>query len=60
MPAAQSGKPRLAVSAWDDCLQVRYLGPSAEEARICLAAAWAELRPEIMGVEAVVPRIWRT
>jgi len=58
--AAHSGMPRLAASAWDDCLLVRYLGQSAEEARIGLAAAWAELRPEIMGVEAVVPRIWRT
>jgi urease accessory protein len=60
LPAAHGGVPRLAASAWDDCLLVRYLGPSAEEARIGLAAAWAELRPGIMGVEAVVPRIWRT
>lgn len=59
-PAAAGGRPRLATSAWDDCLLVRYLGLSAEEARIGLAAAWAELRPEIMGHEAVVPRIWHT
>ena len=58
--AASSGGPRLAVSAWDDCLLVRYLGPSAEEARTGLAAAWAELRPQVMGLEAVMPRIWRT
>lgn len=58
--AAHSGMPRLAASAWDDCLQVRYLGSSAEEARIGFAAAWTELRPQIMGLEAVAPRIWRT
>jgi urease accessory protein len=59
-PAAGSGKPRMAASAWDDCLVVRYLGPSAEEARTRLAAAWAALRPAILGLEAVVPRIWHT
>lgn len=58
--AAHSGGPRLAASAWDDCLVVRYLGPSTEEARTGLAAAWAALRPQIVGIEAVVPRIWRT
>lgn len=58
--AADSGVPRLAASAWDDCLVVRYLGPSAEQARIALSAAWAELRPVIFGMQAVVPRIWRT
>jgi urease accessory protein len=58
--AAHGGVPRLAASAWDDCLLVRYLGPSAEQARIGLAAAWEALRPSIMGVPAVVPRIWRT
>lgn len=59
-PAAGSGRPRLAASAWDDCLVVRYLGPSAEQARFALAAAWAELRPAVLGMQAVVPRIWRT
>jgi urease accessory protein len=58
--AAHGGMPCLAASAWDDCLQVRYLGSSAEEARMGFAAAWTELRPEIMGLEAVAPRIWRT
>lgn len=58
--AAPSGRAQLAASAWDDCLVVRYLGPSAEQARIALAAAWAELRPAILGMPAVAPRIWRT
>lgn len=58
--AAPSGSPRLAASAWDDCLLVRYLGPSAEQARMALAAAWAVLRPAILGMPAVAPRIWRT
>ena len=58
--AAHGGRARCAASAWQDCLQVRYLGPSAEEARTCLVTAWSVLRPEIMGVPAVSPRIWRT
>jgi urease accessory protein len=57
---AAAGSGELAASAWDDCLVVRYLGPSAEEARIAFAAAWAELRPAVLGMQAVVPRIWRT
>jgi urease accessory protein len=58
--AAHSGSGRLAASAWDDCLVVRYLGPSAEQARNNLAAVWTELRPHVVGCEAVAPRIWRT
>jgi urease accessory protein len=58
--AAHSGGGRCAASAWDDCLVVRYLGPSAEEARNTLAAAWSALRPLVLGCEAVAPRIWRT
>jgi urease accessory protein len=58
--AARSGRGRVAASAWDDCLVVRYLGPSAEQARNTLAAVWAELRPHILGCEALAPRIWHT
>lgn len=58
--AAHSGGSRCAASAWDDCLVVRYLGPSAEEARATLAAVWSALRPLVVGFEAVAPRIWRT
>jgi urease accessory protein len=59
-PAAESGIAGPAVSAWDDCLVVRYLGASGEQARNCLMAAWTALRPAVLGCEAVVPRIWRT
>ena len=39
---------------------VRYLGPSSERARAVLLASWQVLRPALLGVPAVVPRIWNT
>jgi urease accessory protein len=57
---AHSGVVGTAVSAWDDCLVVRYLGASGEDARACFAAVWSVLRPLVVGSEAVAPRIWHT
>jgi urease accessory protein len=39
---------------------VRALAYEAEHARAYLTACWQALRPQLMGREAVVPRIWRT
>jgi urease accessory protein len=41
-------------------LVVRYLGNSSETARKLMMLAWQRLRPEMLGREAVVPRIWNT
>lgn len=41
-------------------LVARYLGSSSEIARIVMLCVWKHLRPELMGCEAVVPRIWQT
>ncbi len=41
-------------------LLIRALGRSAERTRAAFAAAWAALRPSLMGRAAQVPRIWRT
>lgn len=58
--AANGGVPQRSVSAWEDLLVARYLGPSVEEARIGLSALWSALRPAILGRDAVPPRIWYT
>lgn len=39
---------------------VRYLGNSSETAKQLMTRAWTLLRPQLMGREAVVPRIWNT
>lgn len=41
-------------------LLLRYRGASTEAARAFFTAVWRRLRPAVMGVAAVEPRIWRT
>jgi urease accessory protein len=38
----------------------RYRGASSESARAYFAALWIRLRPQLVGREAVTPRIWKT
>lgn len=44
----------------DTVLVCRYLGDDAEHARRFFTAAWAVLRPEVLGRDACAPRIWAT
>lgn len=39
---------------------IRALGYEAEHVRAYFTACWQALRPQLIGREAVVPRIWRT
>ena len=48
------------VTLLPDVLVARYLGSSAESARIYLSALWRVLRPALVGREALEPRIWTT
>lgn len=48
----------FAVTHMDGVLVCRYLGDSAQRARILFAQAWAALRPVVIGIPACVPRIW--
>jgi urease accessory protein len=41
-------------------LVARYLGDSSEIARIVMTRVWQRLRPELLGRDAAVPRIWTT
>jgi urease accessory protein len=38
----------------------RYLGHSSQTARQIMTRAWQQLRPQLTGREAVIPRIWNT
>ncbi len=44
----------------DDLLVVRYLGASTAQARELFVRLWRELRPALLGRDAVAPRIWAT
>jgi urease accessory protein len=41
-------------------LVARYLGDSSEAAKQLMTGVWQQLRPVLLGREAIVPRIWNT
>lgn len=56
VPAAR----HWAVTQRHDVLLLRYLGASRNEAWALCRAAWACLRPRLVGRDVVTPRIWLT
>jgi len=52
--------PYAAVSLVDGVLVLRALAPQAEAVRNLFISAWQRLRPRIIGLPAVLPRIWST
>ncbi len=50
----------IAATLLPGLLVARMLCDSSEAARAGLARAWSKLRPQILGRDAVEPRIWRT
>ena len=58
LPVDENG--HTAATLIDDCLLVRYLGTSTEQARNAFTAVWQHLRSVTMGREASLPRIWAT
>jgi urease accessory protein len=50
----------FSVTQIDGAVLCYFLGNSVERARNCLIRAWKILRPEVIGFEAVEPRIWKT
>jgi urease accessory protein len=48
------------VTLLDDLLVLRAIGPSTEQIRRRLLAAWEILRPQVVGRPACPPRIWAT
>ena len=57
---AHPAAARSAATRLPQVLAVRYVGPSAEEAREAFIAVWSILRPHLTGRLAQTPRIWRT
>lgn len=51
---------QVGVTAMPQLFVGRYLGHSAEAARIWFIAIWEALRPAFIGRPAAVPRIWNT
>ncbi|MEN9865715.1 MAG: hypothetical protein RL748_1305 [Pseudomonadota bacterium] len=58
--SAIASLPGCGVTHFQGMWVVRYLGHSSEDARQTMLAAWAILRPALLGRAAVVPRIWQT
>lgn len=49
-----------AMTLLDDLLVVRYLGNSVADAWDSLLAVWRQVRPGVIGRDAIAPRIWST
>jgi urease accessory protein len=50
----------FSVTQMDGIILCYFLGNSFERARNCFISAWKILRQEVIGFEAVEPRIWKT
>ena len=50
----------FSVTQMDGTILCCFLGNSVERARNCFISAWKILRQEVIGYEAVEPRIWKT
>ena len=50
----------FSVTQMDGAILCYFLGNSVERARNCFISAWKILRQEVIGYEAVEPRIWKT
>ncbi|WP_184013381.1 urease accessory protein UreD [Glaciimonas immobilis] len=54
------GHARIGATQMKSVLVMRFLGHSSELARQWMTQAWQHIRPELLGREAVIPRIWNT
>ncbi|MGS0744079.1 urease accessory protein UreD [Glaciimonas sp. GG7] len=55
-----SDKAKIGATQIKSVLVMRFLGHSSELARLWMTQAWQQLRPELLGRQAVIPRIWNT
>lgn len=51
---------RFSVTRTDSAVLCRYLGPSAQRARLLLTACWTLARQTLLAKPACLPRIWNT
>ena len=57
---AAEGGAGFGVTQMKNVLLARYLGHDSEAARHAMLAVWRQVRPHLLGREALVPRIWNT
>ena len=57
---ASTDQELFSVTQMDGTILCYFLGNSVERARNCFISAWKILRQEVIGYEAVEPRIWKT
>lgn len=50
----------IAVTELQNVIIVRYLGSSSEQCRYIFAAIWKDVRPIMLNMQGIVPRIWHT
>ena len=60
LAALRAAAPQIAVSQVKSVFVARDLGSDGEAARAGVLAAWAAVRPHLVGRAAAVPRIWHT
>jgi urease accessory protein len=60
LAAVANNHAGIGVTQLKSLLVVRYLGDASETARRVMIRAWQHLRPELLGRDAIVPRIWNT
>lgn len=60
LDAVETKNLQIGLTLLDDILVVRCLGQYAEQVREPLIQIWKILRPEILGKQACLPRIWST
>ncbi len=58
--AAEEKLALVGITYLNGMLIARYLGDSSESAKNYFIKIWQHLRPFLIGVEGVIPRIWRT
>lgn len=50
----------VAVTELQNVIIVRYLGSSSEQCRYIFAAIWKDVRPIMLNMQGIAPRIWHT
>ncbi|MBA2660099.1 MAG: urease accessory protein UreD [Nitrosospira sp.] len=58
--AIAAGRGHLGVSQFNSLVVMRYLGNSSETARRIMLHCWGLFRLEMLGRQAMVPRMWNT
>lgn len=56
----QTMNGKISLTLINQLLVARYLGEKVNEAKSCFHLIWQHTRPQQLGIEACIPRIWNT